>query len=159
MVKWQIQFSLWDACSRFLRAGHDIAASMLLLWRRVVLLTNRAVNEHLRSCRGAFSLLKAPFNSFIRKNLSRLAVWLPKILKAAHFIIIILEVKHSNFTIITITPCDKFKSLLLSESALRRQNMALWEWSLVSNLFYVRPVSVQVLKELKMPLWELEKMK
>ena len=46
----------------------------------------------------------------------------------------------------------KFKSLFLSESGLRGQKMALRGWSLVFNLFNVRPVSVQVLKEQKMPV-------
>ena len=46
----------------------------------------------------------------------------------------------------------KFKSLFLSESGLSGQNMVLRGWSLVFNLFNVRPVSVQVLKEQKMPV-------
>ena len=38
--------------------------------------------------------------------------------------------------------CDKFKQV--SVTLWFYINMALCEWSLVSNLFYVRPVSVQV---------------
>ena len=54
--------------------------------------------------------------------------------------------------------CDKFEPLFLSESGLSGQNMSLRGWSLVGNLFNVRPVSVQVLKEQKMPFWDWEKM-
>ena len=55
-------------------------------------------------------------------------------------------------------PCDKFEPLFLSESSLSGQNMSLRGWPLVANLSNVRPVSVQVLKKQKMPVWDWVKM-
>ena len=65
---------------------------------------------------------------------------------------ILCNVRHNEFA------CDKFQPLFLSESRLSGQNMSLWGWPLVANLSNVRPVSVQVLKKQKMPVWDWVKM-